>query len=1088
MKSRTLRLLLTTAVLCGPRVMAHAGELSIPLAPPAITIDVAADNQVAFTTDAPAWLSRTGEPTVPWMSSIVLLPPDARMETVSVELVGAVYEWVAETGRVPPTPPRATWFEGQLKLLWPTDRTLLDGADMNIYGRDALWPDRSAVLIDTGSQRGWRLARVGVPLVLFNPVRNALQLLRGGELIVRYESDSARAPKGVQPDDIGERLVRELCINYAEQVSAYEPAATRVAPAYIIVTTNAIEVGSTVLVDFVTHQQLRGFTVQVVTETDYGSEQGEARVDNIRHWLETHYLADHIEYVLLVGDPRPSPPVWDPPNWAPDPQYSIPMKLLYPWSITPGFPLPSNCCQCWDGNTPGGPSGACSDGDVTKEECEVLCSSWDHWYFSLDCHCEGNNLCIGHVPHPSDYYYADLTGNWDLDGDGYAGEGEPRWPDGDADDAGPGGIDVHWEVLVGRIPFYGDFDDLDAILVKTIEYQNESATQAVWRENALLPMYNSDDHTPGYHLGEQIKDEILAPRGWAYHRVYENQYGLNPPPETFPWPLDDDVTDIWAGNPFGLVVWWTHGWGKEANHVIASWDVSELDDGYPSATFQASCGNSHPEFPDNLTYSLLKKGGVATIGATRSCYYAVGQTNFAGSGSSSGMAYEYASRIVPGQSAGLALHVLKQSVANVWWANWVVFNLYGDPSTRLAPPCPLRIIGNYLNPLTADDLVGTLMGSGATFQNATYTGAARAAGRFENGLTTVGLNDGVVLSSGDVYSAAGSGAPPCNTSDNISTDNGNPGHPGLNALIPGYTTNDAAILEFDVQCSDPDPDKQQINFRFVFSSDEYNEYVSSIYNDVFALWVDGQNVARAPYPYPGAPVAINNVNCSDPFSPPNGPNCWMYQNNDCDDLPAGGFPCAGWYAFEMDGKTIAVSVTHKLSSPGGWHHVELAIADAGDRVWDSNIFIEGGSFWCGKPRGCCCHSGRACVNNVFEGECAALGGYWGLGLSCNEIPCGEELGGACCNRYDGSCTFAMEDECVLNGGLFLGEASVCIGDFNGDGVDDGCPIREVAILAIPTVSGWGAIVMTLLLLLTALKVIQWRARTGKTERCQDRQN
>jgi len=47
---------------------------------------------------------------------------------------------------------------------------------------------------------------------------------------------------------------------------------------------------------------------------------------------------------------------------------------------------------------------------------------------------------------PSDYYYADLTGNWDLDGDGYYGE----WDH----DFGSGGVDRNWDVLVGRVPCY----------------------------------------------------------------------------------------------------------------------------------------------------------------------------------------------------------------------------------------------------------------------------------------------------------------------------------------------------------------------------------------------------------------------------------------------------------------------------------------------------------------------------------------------------------------------------------------------------------------------------------------------------------
>jgi hypothetical protein len=48
---------------------------------------------------------------------------------------------------------------------------------------------------------------------------------------------------------------------------------------------------------------------------------------------------------------------------------------------------------------------------------------------------------------PSDFYYADLTGSWDWNGDGRYGM-RPE-------DCGPGGVDTFYEVSVGRIPYYG---------------------------------------------------------------------------------------------------------------------------------------------------------------------------------------------------------------------------------------------------------------------------------------------------------------------------------------------------------------------------------------------------------------------------------------------------------------------------------------------------------------------------------------------------------------------------------------------------------------------------------------------------------
>jgi hypothetical protein len=157
--------------------------------------------------------------------------------------------------------------------------------------------------------------------------------------------------------------------------------------AYVIITTSGIKAESGELANFVAHKKSRGFNVKVITEKDFGGGVGDTAADNIRHWLQKHYLKENIQYVLLVGDPRPD-------------TGEIPMKMIWttPW---------------------------CKD------------------------------------PIPSDYYYTDLTGDWDWNGDGRYG----MWPD----DFGTGGVDQFYELLVGRIPYYGSIKDLDAILRKTIK-------------------------------------------------------------------------------------------------------------------------------------------------------------------------------------------------------------------------------------------------------------------------------------------------------------------------------------------------------------------------------------------------------------------------------------------------------------------------------------------------------------------------------------------------------------------------------------------------------------------------------------------
>lgn len=112
---------------------------------------------------------------------------------------------------------------------------------------------------------------------------------------------------------------------------------------------------------------------------------------------------------------------------------------------------------------------------------------------------------------------------------------------------------------------------------------------------------------------------------------------------------------------------------------------------------------------------------------------------------------------------------------------------------------------------------------------------------------------------------------------------------------------------------------------------------------MFAFFLNGVNIATLPG---GVSVAINNVNCGNPYVGNSGGNCGLYVNNSCADLPgAGTFPCVGPLDTEMDGMTVVLTAIGTLLP--GTNHIKLAIADAGDQVYDSNVFIRGQSFQCG---------------------------------------------------------------------------------------------------------------------------------------------
>jgi hypothetical protein len=230
-----------------------------------------------------------------------------------------------------------------------------------------------------------------------------------------------------------------------------------------------------------------------------------------------------------------------------------------------------------------------------------------------------------------------------------------------------------------------------------------------------------------------------------------------------------------------------------------------------------------------------------------------------------------------------------------------------------------QLVTSNLTAVTASDVAATLVGPGVSINNIAYMGSDISAGLFWGGSGIIGFEQGIILSSGNVGLVPG---------PNISTGAGavlnTVGDADLN-LLSGQTTYDATILEFDFV-----PNGDHIYFRYVFSSEEYNEYVYSSFNDVFAFFVNGTNCAVVGDP--PVPVSVNTINNGYLNNGVNASNSALFINND-----------TGLLNTEMDGLTVVLTCDSPVV-PNATNHMKLAIADASDRILDSNVFIEFESF------------------------------------------------------------------------------------------------------------------------------------------------
>lgn len=236
--------------------------------------------------------------------------------------------------------------------------------------------------------------------------------------------------------------------------------------------------------------------------------------------------------------------------------------------------------------------------------------------------------------------------------------------------------------------------------------------------------------------------------------------------------------------------------------------------------------------------------------------------------------------------------------------------------------------------LSGTELANILTGGGLTIFNVNLDCPGGASGSFSDGNTTnIGLNEGVLLTSGCITVAPGP-----NNQANAGCNNNAPGDADLQSLTTGATF-DRCVLEFDLI-----PIGNRVTFRYVFASEEYPEFVCSQFNDVFGFFVSGPGIAGkvniAQIPGTTLSVAINNVNPGSVgargtmgnCTPPNGSLAFssFYVNNTANSI-------------QYDGFTVVLTATIDLT-PCQTYRFKLGIADVGDRIYDSGVFIEAGSF------------------------------------------------------------------------------------------------------------------------------------------------
>jgi len=339
---------------------------------------------------------------------------------------------------------------------------------------------------------------------------------------------------------------------------------------------------------------------------------------------------------------------------------------------------------------------------------------------------EESELESGDVP--TDLYYADLTGNWNPDGDehwceleDYVEIPEETPEEGDAQ---PGrapldGVDLVPEILVGRIPHYGKLPFYaDSTLERIMAYEKKKGEG--WHNRVLLPapmITFPDGHfVDGSLVAKYLIEQSLDGSGVGHAVLAEEEGNLKgeyPGPE----PLEEFTFVQYWNQGFGAVMWCAHGsqevavrdiWNDDVNgdgkpqqeetkephfvnvlfHKIASGER-------PPVVFQGSCLNSDPDYPGNLAHTLLQHVSIANVASTR---ITTGLEPMGASWTPSPFSpgaftlglYFTSSIMTDRKTLGEAFHYAQAAMALGYLPGTLKvrleFNLYGDPSLAV-PGC-----------------------------------------------------------------------------------------------------------------------------------------------------------------------------------------------------------------------------------------------------------------------------------------------------------------------------------------------------------------------------------------------------------------
>ena len=379
-----------------------------------------------------------GDPMLPTRIYEIAVPPNIDWKTLKLSVDLGKVVTLPSAYDILPARALFTRMDKEDIVFWGAGKDIVSGRNMNVYGKDQFFPEKPVRIVSHSQLRKWRFVKLEFSPVQYNPVKSSLRIIQSVNVRLSFMRIGKKVYRAdpLLADKLADEKAKSRFINFKEANEWYRFIPVQNTPAAPNKTDYVI------------------ITTNTIRDNSNVLNDFVANKTALGHSVMV--VAEN-DYSALTGQ-TPDGTAEKIRQWLIDNYVALGIQYV----LLIGNPNPSV-------------------GDVPMK------MMWP------------DRIAYGNWECPTDYFYADLTGNWDLDGDGFFGESILHTNEKSPDPAiAPDTFSVRWTgkidaQTVGRYNFITLSDNGIRLIINGITVIDN------WTSHELTKDSGSIDLTAGQH-------------------------------------------------------------------------------------------------------------------------------------------------------------------------------------------------------------------------------------------------------------------------------------------------------------------------------------------------------------------------------------------------------------------------------------------------------------------------------------------------------------------------------------------------------------------------------------------------------------